>query len=89
MGRTVLFQLLATFGWTLQLGDVQGAFLEAGPIAAQYRPLYAWLSPPGGLPGAEGYELVEVLGNVYGQNDAPAAWYRVFDEESAVHGFQA
>ena len=28
IARTVLFQLLATFKWTLQLGDVQGAFLE-------------------------------------------------------------
>lgn len=32
MGRTVLFQLLASYKWKLQLGDVQGAFLEAGPI---------------------------------------------------------
>ena len=87
MGRTILFQLLATFGWQLQLGDVQGAFLEAGPIPARYRPLYARL-PPGGLPGAEGYELVEVLGNVYGQNDAPAAWYRVFDEAVQKTGFK-
>eukprot|EP00435_Cladocopium_sp_Y103_P060613 s808_g22.t1 len=86
MGRTVLFQLLATYKWIMQLGDVQGAFLEAGPIPSQYRPLYAWL-PPGGLPGAEGYELVEVIGNVYGQNDAPAAWYRVFDAEVLKTGF--
>eukprot|EP00435_Cladocopium_sp_Y103_P055765 s362_g18.t1 len=87
MGRTVLFQLLATFRWVMQLGDVQGAFLEAGPIPAQYRPLYAWL-PPGGLPGAEEYELVEVLGNIYGQNNAPAAWYHVFDEEVRSTGFK-
>jgi hypothetical protein len=38
-------------------------------------------------PGAEGFGLVEVLGNVYGQNDAPAAWYRVFDEEVGKTGF--
>jgi hypothetical protein len=71
----------------MQLSDVQGAFLEAGPIPQQYRPLYAWL-PPGGLPGAEGYELAEVMGDVYGQNDAPAAWYRVLDHEVCQAGFE-
>ena len=26
--------------------------------------------------------------DVYGQNDAPAAWYRVFDEQVRQTGFQ-
>ena len=86
IGRTVLFQMMATHRWKLQLGDVKGAFLEAGPIPKQYRPLYAWI-PPGGIPGAENYQLVEVLGNVYGQNDAPAAWYKVFDQAVLQSGF--
>eukprot|EP00435_Cladocopium_sp_Y103_P029371 s1599_g7.t1 len=86
MGRMVLFQLLATHRWTLQLGDIKGAFLEAGPLNPRYRPLYAWL-PAGGLPGADTAQLVEVLGNVYGQNDAPASWYKVFDDEVLKTGF--
>ena len=73
MGRTVLFQLMATFRWRLQLGDVKGAFLEAGPLPKCYRPLYARLAA-GGIPGIDEDCLIEVLGNVYGQNDAPAAW---------------
>ena len=84
----MLFQLLSTHGWKMQLGDVQGAFLEAGPLPTEYRPLYTWL-PAGGIPGAESTQLVEVLGNVYGQNDAPAAWYRVFDNEVRATGFQS
>eukprot|EP00435_Cladocopium_sp_Y103_P057373 s281_g19.t1 len=86
MARMVLFQLLSSFKWTLQLGDIKGAFLEAGPLDARYRPLYAWL-PPGGIPGADSAQLVEVLGNVYGQNDAPASWYKVFDDEVHKAGF--
>jgi hypothetical protein len=38
MGRTVLFQLIASHRWLLQLGDIKGAFLEAGPIPACYKP---------------------------------------------------
>ena len=86
MGRMVLFHLLASFGWELQLGDIKGAFLEAGPLDSKYRPLYAWM-PAGGIPGADSSQLVEVLGNVYGQNDAPAAWYNVFDQEVKTAGF--
>eukprot|EP00435_Cladocopium_sp_Y103_P006224 s2324_g2.t1 len=41
MGRTVMFQLMASHQWLLQLGDVKGAFLEAGPIPECYRPLFA------------------------------------------------
>ena len=52
MGRMVLFQLLSSNKWVLQLGDIKGAFLEAGPLDPKYKPLYAWL-PAGGIPGAE------------------------------------
>ena len=86
MGRMVLFQMLASHRWTLQLGDIKGAFLEAGPLNPRYRPLYAWL-PAGGLPGADSAQLVEVLGNAYGQHDAPASWYKVFDDEVLTTGF--
>eukprot|EP00435_Cladocopium_sp_Y103_P049592 s603_g15.t1 len=86
MGRMVWFQLLSSHKWLMQLGDIKGAFLEAGPLDAKYRPLFARL-PAGGLPGASEDQLVEVLGNVYGQNDAPSSWYKVFDEEVQKAGF--
>eukprot|EP00435_Cladocopium_sp_Y103_P048189 s837_g14.t1 len=65
IGRTILFQLLVSHHWLLQLGDVKGAFLEAGPLPKCYRPLYARL-PAGGIPGVDSESLIEVLGNVYG-----------------------
>ena len=88
MGRMVLFQLLSSHKWLLQLGDIKGAFLEAGPLDPRYRPLYARLHA-GGLPGAMEDQPVEVevLGNVYGQNDAPSSWYIVFDDEVQTAGF--
>ena len=87
IGRTILFQLLASHKWLLQLGDVKGAFLEAGPLPACYKPLFARI-PAGGIPGIDKDCLIEVLGNVYGQNDAPAAWYKVFNDEVVAAGFE-
>ena len=78
LGRNTLMQLLASNRWQLQLGDIKGAFLEAGELPSKYRPLYAKM-PPGGIPGVPFDSVIEVLGNVYGQNDAPVAWYRTFD----------
>ena len=30
--------------------------------------------------------VIEVVGTVYGQNDAPPAWYRAFDADASVTG---
>ena len=35
----------------------------------------------GGVPGLPSDAVIEVTGNVYGQNDAPVMWYRTFDQE--------
>ena len=78
LGRMTLMQVIASFQWELQLGDIKGAFLEAGPLDAKFRPLYA-KQPPGGIPGVPADSVIEVLGNVYGQNDAPAAWFKEFN----------
>ena len=78
LGRMCLMQTIASCGWTLQLGDIKGgAFLEAGPLNDAFRPLYA-SQPPGGIPGLPEDAVIEVVGNIYGQNDAPAAWYKEF-----------
>ena len=39
LGRMVLMQTIASHKWTLQLGDIPGAFLEAGELPARFRPL--------------------------------------------------
>ena len=80
MGRMALLQLLSSYGWKMQLGDIKGAFLEAGPLEDRFRPLYA-SHPPGGIPGLDSSAVIEVVGNLYGQNDAPAAWFQTFDRE--------
>ena len=41
MGRMLTMQLIASHGWDLQLGDIKGAFLEAGPLPDRFRPLFA------------------------------------------------
>eukprot|EP00435_Cladocopium_sp_Y103_P064571 s214_g26.t1 len=78
LGRMMLMQVISSQGWDLQLGDNKGAFLEAGPLDPKFKPLYAH-QPPGGIPGVPPTAVIEVLGNVYGQNDAPAAWFKEFD----------
>ena len=80
MSRVCLLQLLSPFTWQLQLGDIKGAFLEAGQLEDRFRPLYAH-QPPGGIPGLDPEAVIEVIGNIYGQNDAPAAWFQTFDQE--------
>ena len=86
LSRMTLMQIIASYGWDLELGDIKGAFLESGEIDAKYRPLYAH-QPPGGIPGLPSDAVIEVVGNVYGQNDAPAAWHTTFDSEAQKIGW--
>ena len=87
MGRMLTMQLIASNGWMLQLGDIKGAFLEAGPLPSQFRPLYAH-QPRGGIPGVPSDAVLEVVGNLYGQNDAPLAWHKTFDSEAIKAGWE-
>ena len=87
MGRMLVMQLIASFQWELQLGDIKGAFLEAGPLPEQFRPLFASM-PRGGIPGVPSSAVLEITGNLYGQNDAPLAWHKTFDEEAIRIGWE-
>ena len=75
VGRSIILQLIVNFGWSPDLGDIKGAFLEAD-VSQQTsdKPVFAEL-PPGGAPGIAAGSLVQVLGNIYGANDAPHNWY--------------
>ena len=84
--RVLLMQILVSHRWTLDLGGIKGAFMEAGPLDPRYRPLFAHV-PSGDIPGVPPDAVLEVTGNVYGQNDAPAAWYRTFDHEACSAGW--
>ncbi|CAE7795640.1 Copia protein [Symbiodinium microadriaticum] len=80
-------ELIASFRWKLMLGDIKGAFLASGDLPAKYRPLYARL-PAGGIPGVPCDALIEVIGHVYGLNDAPSAWYKTLDRALLEVGFE-
>ncbi|CAE7379807.1 RE1, partial [Symbiodinium pilosum] len=60
---------------------------ESGPLKPQFRPLYAH-QPPGGVPGLDPSDVIEVTGNVYGLNDAPFWWWETFDAEARAVGFE-
>eukprot|EP00435_Cladocopium_sp_Y103_P073746 s182_g45.t1 len=87
LGRMTLMQVISSKKWKLQLGDIRGAFLEAGPIDQRFRPLYAH-QPAGGIPGLPADAVIEICGNIYGQNDAPAAWFREFASFVTGKGWQ-
>jgi len=80
LSRSLVLQILASKRWTLQLGDIKGAFLEAGPLEKKFTPLYAH-QPRGGVPGLDPDDVIEVVGNVYGSNDAPMNWFSTFNAE--------
>ena len=84
----VLMQTIASLGWDLQLGDIKSAFLEAGQLEERWRQLYAH-QPPGGIPGLPSDATVEILGNICGQNDAPAFWFATFKEAASSIGWVA
>ena len=87
VARNMLFQVIASHKWRLKLGDIKGAFLSAGDLPAQYRPLYASL-PAGGIPGIPEGALIEVIGHVYGLNDSPSAWYKRLSSVLFAAGFE-
>jgi hypothetical protein len=51
MSKNMLLQVLVSFQWEMNLGDIKGAFLEAD-VKSQFeaKPVYAEL-PPGAAPG--------------------------------------
>ena len=60
LGGMALMQVLASNRWMLQLGNSKGAFLEALPLPAHFKPLYAQ-QPAGGIPGVPPDAVTEVL----------------------------
>ena len=86
LSRSLVLQILVSRRWTMQLGDIKGAFLEAGPLNPKFAPLYAH-QPKGGVPGLDPEDVIEVTGNVYGSNDAPFNWWFKFDETARSLGW--
>ena len=87
LSRALILQMIVSNKWLLQLGDIKGAFLEAGPLNPKFTPLYAH-QPAGGIPDVDPKDVVEVIGNVYGSNDAPFNWWHTFDGEVVAGGWK-
>ena len=87
LGRSIILQLIVSFGWSLNLGDIKGVFLEADVSQQTSTKLVFAELPPGGVPGVAGGSLVQVLGNIYGANEAPHNWYVEFDSVARQAGF--
>ena len=69
-GFMTLLQILATFGFKLQLGDVSSAFMSGEYYERQQGPLFASV-PAEGIPGLAREILIRLRKAVYGLGDGP------------------
>lgn len=79
-GRFVVLQTMASKGFTMQLGDVTGAFLEADAIGRQRGRLFMAQPKNGPFPDYEEEQLFEIIKPMYGLNDSPQMWYSKFKD---------
>jgi hypothetical protein len=86
-GFFVVCQLLASFGWALELGDVSSAFSAGDYFSRQDGELYAEL-PPEGIPGVSPGVLCLLQKPVYGLGDAPLRWFLCFLNYCVTLGFK-
>ena len=75
-GRTFVLQTIASARFPLNLGDVDGAFLETDETLApaEHGPLYVTLPKEFMPEGLHPNQLCEVI-NGYGRRDQPQQWW--------------
>ena len=83
----LILQLSASNGWDLNIGDVEGAFLQGDKLHRENGDLYVEL-PPGGAPGIPHGSLLKVEKAIYGLIDAPREWYDKLRKSLESIGFQ-
>lgn len=76
-GCAIALQCVASHKWTLQICDVEGAFLRGDNLNRADGRIFV-SQPPGGMEGMEEGALLECVKAVYGLADAPLAWYQSF-----------
>ena len=70
-----------------ELGRHQRSFHGGWPYPATVPSVYAH-QPAGGIPGVSPSDVIEVVGNLYGSNDAPFQWFQTLDQEAKAAGFE-
>ena len=70
----LILQVSASMHWPLNIGDVEGAFLQGDQLRRDEGPLYIE-PPPGGMPGVPPGSLLMAEKAIYGLADAPKAWH--------------
>ena len=86
-GRAVALQLIASLKAELHIGDVTGAFLEAGALERPEGSLYL-RQPKSGDTGLNLHpeQLLEIVKPLYGLNDAPARWWQKLSKYLTASG---
>ena len=83
----LVLQLSASSGWDLNIGDVEGAFLQGDKLCRENGDLFVEL-PPRGAPGIPHGSLLKVEKAIYGLIDAPREWYDKLRRSLESIGFQ-
>ena len=86
-GFFVVLQVLASFRWRVELGDVSSAFAAGDYFCRQQGELYAEV-PEEGIPGVAPKSLIKLKKAVYGLGDAPLRWFRCFLAYCVQLGFR-
>ena len=77
-GRFTVLQLIVSYQFKMQLGDVTGAFLEADDMVRSEGKLYMSMPTTYPLPGYDREQLFEVIRPIYGLNDSPQNWFNKY-----------
>ena len=86
-GFSIALQLMASHGWSVNIADVEGAFLRGDSLSPTRGRLFID-PPPGGVPGLSEGCLIEAVKTVYGLADAPKAWWECFSSKLASLGMR-
>ena len=86
-GRFTVLQLIASYKFKMQLGDVTGAFLEADDMVRSEGKLYMSGPTTYPLPGYDKEQLFEVIRPIYGLNDSPQNWFNKYRQTVREQGW--
>ena len=87
-GRFTVLQLIASYKFKMQLGDVTGAFLEADDMVRTEGKLYMSMPTTYPLPGYDKEQLFEVIRPIYGLNDSPQSWFNKYRHTVQKQGWK-